>query len=470
MNQQDLQRFAAESVHDQASADCFCRHGEETTTEPARRRSIDADLLNCSAASVNLWRDPKARLVLWANFLLVVGAGITFMAIPWLLIQRPNGPSLFGYSNAAITLAIFLLLPYLGKLVDRSSRKAIILGFFLFNMATNIVVISSLLIHGRVELWHLLTVYTLGSLGHSVYYPAQFAFNQEVLSRSQYEALSGAIEVQWQAGAMVAGALGAVLINRVPLWSILVIDGLAYLAGFVLVGMIPYQRRSTRRAEGSLVASPPIEVSAWKMMLEGVDYLRQRPRLAIVVFASFLPFLGLMISNYLAPIFVKQTLGSGPEIYGIGEACYAFGAILAGLTVPAINSRLGLVTTLLFTVGVFTLAGAIVPAFPLILVFLFAYFLQGWGNAGSRVARSILVLETVPNDLVGRLNLFYSALERLLRAGFLTLAAYQVTNNGPRSSYWLIVGISLVGWIAIFMCRGVRTFPVTAKTSSDQAA
>ncbi len=382
------------------------------------------------------------------------------MAIPWLLIQRPNGASLFGYSNVAVTLLIFLLLPYLGKLVDRSSRKAIMLGFFLFNVVMNILVITSLLIERRVELWHLLTVYTLGSLGHSLYYPAQFAFNQEVLSPDQYAALSGAIEVQWQAGAMIAGALGAVLINRVPLWGILVIDSLAYLSGFVLIGLIPYQRRfSFSTGHGS----------AWKMMFDGIDYLRQRPRLAVIIFASFLPFLGLMISNYLAPIFVRQTLGRGPEIYGAGEACYAAGAILAGLTVPAINARLGLVLTLLLTVGVFAGASAITPSFPVVPVFLLAYLWQGWGNAGSRVARSILILETVPNDLVGRLGLSYSALERLLRAGFLALATRQVAEQGPRSAYWMIAIVAMVGWMAILACRRVRTCPVPRQTRPGEA-
>ena len=64
---------------------------------------------------MNLWQDPKARLILIANFLLVVGSGITWIAVPWLLIQQPNGEALYGLSNSALTLLIFLLLPHLGK-------------------------------------------------------------------------------------------------------------------------------------------------------------------------------------------------------------------------------------------------------------------------------------------------------------------------------------------------------------------
>lgn len=409
---------------------------------------------------MNLWRDPKARLVLSANFLLVVGAGITFMAVPWLLIHQPNGQSIFGYTNAFLTLAIFLLLPYFGKAVDRNSRKAVILVYFALCIATNLFVVAALLAQGHVEVWNLLTVFCLGSLGQSFYYPAQFAFNQEVFARDQYEALSGAIEVQWQAGAMIAGALGALLIGRVPLWTILLLDTCTYTFGLCLIALVPYRWE---------VSSSPDVGSAWRMMLQGINYLRQRPRLSVIVFSSFLPFLGLMVANYLAPIFVKDTLQAGPEIYGIGEATYAVGAIVAGLTVPALNGRIGLVPTLLITVAVFTLAAAAMPSFPIILAFLIAYSFQGWGNAGSRVARSILVLETVPNKLVGRVNLFYGALERFLRAILLAIATRQVVNAGPKSAYWLISGISLVGWLLILGCRRVRMFPVMAEPKIGEA-
>src|ERR1700751_3917538 len=76
---------------------------------------------------VTIWPDPKARLILTGNFLLDVGARITFIAVPWLLLQRPNGNATLGYSNAGVTLLILFLLPYFGKIVDRYSRKRLVL-------------------------------------------------------------------------------------------------------------------------------------------------------------------------------------------------------------------------------------------------------------------------------------------------------------------------------------------------------
>ena len=117
----------------------------------------------------------------------------------------------------------------------------------------------------------------------------------------------------------------------------------------------------------------------------------------------------------------------------------------------------------------FTLAAAAMPALPSALTFWIAFSFQGWGNAGSRVARSILVLQTVPNEVVGRVNLFYGALERLLRAVLLAVATWQVAVGGPKSDYWLIVGISLVGWLLILACRHARTFLVASKFKVEEA-
>jgi hypothetical protein len=109
------------------------------------------------------------------------------------------------------------------------------------------------------------------------------------------------------------------------------------------------------------------------------------------------------------------------------------------------------------------------PSFPSIITFWIAFSFQGWGNAGSRVARSILVLQTVPNEVVGRVNLFYSALERLLRAILLAIATWQVAVGGSKPAYWLICVISLAGWLLILACRRARMFPVASKFKIKEA-
>jgi MFS family permease len=400
---------------------------------------------------VTIWSDPKARLILTGNFLLVVGAGITFMAVPWLLIQRLNGNAILGYSNAAVTLLILFLLPYFGKIVDRYSRKRVVLVYLGSAVVLDVLIVAVILTSGSTETWELLTVFCFGSLGASVYYPAQFALSQEVIAPERYESLSGAIEIQWQAGSMLAGALGAWLIAVVPFWGVLCIDAAAYLTAFFIMSRLQYQRAQERSMAPA---------SAWTMLIEGLQYLRGRPRLSVVMLASYLPFLAIMVGNFLSPIFVREVLRGGPQVYGIGEVSYAVGATLAGLSVPAINARIGLVATLLCTIAVYGVAASLNPIAPIAMVFFVSYVLQGWGNAGSRVARTILVLKTVPNGVVGRVNLFYSAFERMLRSTALALVTAMLPAWGAANSYWVLAVIAVAAWLMVWSARHVRSYPV----------
>jgi MFS family permease len=408
---------------------------------------------------VNLWQDPKARLILTANFLLVVGSGITWVAVPWSLIHQPNGDTIFGISTSALTLLIFVLLPFLGKAIDRNSRKKVLILYYVFGISTNFFVIAMILLQGHVATWHLVVSISMGSLGISVYYPVQFAFNQEVLARDQYSALSGAIEVQWQAGAMIAGGLASFLISRVPLSWILLFDTGTFAAALVVLSFVPYRRNPGLDANVG---------SAWKLMFEGLDYLRIRPRLSLVLFGSYLPFLGVMIGGYLLPVFIKNTLRAGPEVYGFAEVFYSSGAVLAGLIVPPLSGKIGLLPTLLLTVGCYTVSVVANPLYPGVAVLLGSLALQGLGNAGSRVARSTMALETIPNELMGRVNLFYSALERLLRAIFLAAVTQQVATTNAKSGYWTIASIGLIGWITIFCCRRFRRQKVIPAFPSEE--
>ena len=113
---------------------------------PIHESSLQSSLLRASKETLNLWRDRKARLILIANFLLVVGSGITWLAVPWFLIQEPNGNAVYGLSSSALTLLIFLLLPFLGKAIDRNSRKKVLLGYYAFALVTNLFVIAMILL------------------------------------------------------------------------------------------------------------------------------------------------------------------------------------------------------------------------------------------------------------------------------------------------------------------------------------
>jgi len=371
------------------------------------------------------------------------------IAVPWLIVQRPGGAQAFGFATAGVTLALVFLLPYYGWIVDRHSRKIVLLAGQLFGLFSTGLFLALALWRGEFETWHFVGIFTAGTLYYTIHYPALFAFNQEIFAPSQYRELAGLVEVQGQTASVIAAGLAAFLIDRVPLSLLLGFSALSFLVGFFLLRQVPYAR-SPDRVHSTL--------SALGQVAEGWRYLHERPGFALFLICAFIPFVGVMVSNYLCPIYTTRALQAGPIVFGIGEMTFAFGAIFAGLSIPRMSEAIGNYQTVLWTVGMATLAAVMLALFPVIWLYLILNALLGWGNAGSRVARSTIMLTFIPNALIGRVNVLFNLLERLLRTFIVLLLSSRMDELGAPFGFGLIAVLIGFAWIGAALSR--KSVPV----------
>ncbi len=397
-----------------------------------------------AAPPVSLLRDPRIHRVLGANVVSSTGSGVTMIAVPWLIVQRPGGERIFGYATAAITLALVLLLPYYGWLLDRHSRKAVLLAGEAFGLLATTAFLALAMVRGEFATWHLVGIYSAGTLYYTIHYPALFAFNQEVFEPAQYRQLAGLVEVQGQTASVIAGGLAAVLIGRVDLSLLLGLSTASYLLSFFILRPLPYARAPDRT---------PSKLSALRQIGEGWRYLGERPGFALFLFCAFIPFVGVMVSNYLFPIYASRALQAGPAVFGAGEVTFAVGSILAGLTIPRLTESIGSYGTMLLTVAMFALAAALLAIFPAVALYLLLNAMLGWGNAGSRVARSTIILTAVPNSLIGRVNVLFNLLERLLRTLILLYLTSQVERLGAPFGFGLVAVMAGLAWLGVLASR-----------------
>ncbi|MES1168300.1 MAG: MFS transporter, partial [Oleiharenicola lentus] len=256
-----------------------------------------------------LLRDSRIRRLLLANITGSIGSGVTIFAVPWLLVHQPGGNATYGTVTLVTTIALFLFMPYYGVWVDHHSRKTMLLGSELFGFLATAGMAGLGAATGAYGLWSLGAIYFCGMLYYTLHFPAKFAFLQQVFDKSQYQSLMGLMEVQGQTAMMIAGGLGAVLVEHVSLTAILVFDAATYLFSFAIQSTIPYH------ADHLAPADVP-RISAWGSIAEGWQWLRDRPRLAVFFTASLLPFVAVMVGNYLFPIYISQTLRAGAWVFG----------------------------------------------------------------------------------------------------------------------------------------------------------
>jgi MFS family permease len=401
-----------------------------------------------------LLRDTRVQRLLLANTLGSIGSGITIFSVPWLLVHRPGGSEAYRWATLATTLVLFAFMPAYGAWLDRHSRKTALLASEAWGLLATTAMAGLGLALGGFASWQLMTIYFCGMCYYTLHYPAKFAFIQQIFDRSHYQSLVGLLEIQGQTAMMISGGLGGILVERIPLWLILLFDAATYAASFALQAGLPYQathlepRASTPAGTAVAAAKPGL----WHGVVEGWHWLRARPQLMLFLTCSLMPFMVVMVSNYLFPVYVAQTLRAGPKVFAGGEIAFALGAIAAGALLPRLLARASAATTIPGTMLVF-LAGMVVL---IVLrhpwIYLVAGVLLGFGNAGSRVARSALMLHTVPIEVMGRVGIFYNVLDRLVRT-VLVGSMIIVDWWGPPAGFLLLFAIMLAALAGVYASR-----------------
>lgn len=405
-----------------------------------------------------LLRDTRVQRLLLANITGSIGSGVTIIAVPWLLVHRPNGDALYGYATIGTTVALFLFMPYYGAWLDRHSRKTMLLAGELFGFFATLMMALWALGTGRVETWQLMTSYFCGMLYFTLHYPAKYAFLQQTIDRQHYQSLTGLMEIQGQTASMLAGGLAGILIDRVPLWLILLVDASTYLFSFGIQSTLPYQ--STHLHD----AGPPA-ASAWHAMAEGWRWLHERARLSVFFGCTLVPFILVMVSNYLFPVYVSGVLRASATVFGNGEIVFAVGALLAGIFIPRIATERGADRTITVTMVICLVALTLLMFWHTPASYYAALGLFGLGNAGSRVARNALMLHVVPNRVMGRIGIFFSAADRLLRTVLTSLCTFIVMRGSAAHGFtalWLVLCAALLGTLATRSAvREVAAAPAT---------
>jgi MFS family permease len=420
-----------------------------------------------------LLRDTRVQRLLVANTLGSIGAGVTIFAVPWLLVQRPEGSEAYRWATIATTLVLFVFMPYYGAWVDQHSRKDGVLGSELWGLFATVAMAALGLVLGGFATWQLVLTYFAGILYYTLHYPPKFAMVQQMFDRSHYQALIGLLEIQAQTAMMIAGGLGGWLVDRVALSSILLFSGFMFLLAFVIQATLPYvatHLAAPVAGPGGPFGSPgqrAARVSAWAAVGEGWRWLRARPRLALFFACSLMPFIIVMTANYLFPIYVAHTLQASAAWFAGGEIAFALGAIAAGALLPRLIGKHSAARTVPVTMLIFLAGLLVVIAFRFPTAYLLAGVLIGFGNAGSRVARSALLLHLVPNEVMGRVGGFYNVFDRVLRT-VLVMSMGIIDWYGPPAGFGVLAVVLLLSLAGVMYSR--RVLPGSGNVAEAGAA
>jgi len=367
----------------------------------------------------------------------LLGSQLVSFALIWWLTVRTGSATALATATLVSLLPGILLGPFAGALVDRWSRRRVMMAAdsLIALVTLGLVVISAL---GRLQPWHIYAVMLLRSAGGAFHWPAMQASTSLMVPSGQLSRVAGMNQTLQGAMSIVAPPLGALLLSLLPLHGILLIDVGTALPAIVPLCFIAIPQPA-HGAEGPAARSLGRELAA------GLRYVWGWPGLCLLAVMGALVLLVCQPAFSLLPLLVTQHFRGGAQHLGWILSAYGGGYVAGWLALTAwggfrrrmVTSRLGLAAA-----GAATLLLALTPAgaFPLALV---AAALLGLAMPFAHGPLSAALQASIAPELQGRVfTLLGSTTDAAAPLG-LAVAAPVADALGV-SGWLLIAGLALL--------------------------
>ncbi|MEJ2765094.1 MFS transporter [Photobacterium sp. MCCC 1A19761] len=305
-----------------------------------------------------------------------ISSGMFMMALPWILITESGSGSFVALITLICTLSSFLLTPILSTLIDRHSRKAILVWVQVIQTTTALLVMIAAL-NQLASPWLLAAAQWIFWITNDVAWSANNAFTQENYSREEYARITGHQEVVMQLTMLGAGGAGIVLLE---LWSMsefalfaVVASGLSALC----YTLTPYHRKLSR-------ASASIPFS--QQLKETGHLFRLQPHFYLFLALSCLSYPMLTYLAKLVPIYFAERGISGMW-FASWNVSYGIGALICGLIVAkllrtVVFERAMLISMMAMSLLLIAMSLYLSPQIMVVLVVIIGFF-----NSFNRIAR-----------------------------------------------------------------------------------
>ena len=252
----------------------------------------------------------------------LLGDGLYIVAIAWQVYAISNAPSALAIVGIAWTVPQLLLLLVGGAISDRFERRLLLMLSDAFRGAA-IAALGLLAVAGALELWQVVVLVVVYSIGGSVFAPAFTGIVRDVVPRElllEANALDQFVRPFCQR--LIGPALGGAIIALAGAGTAFLADALTFAVS--ATAFLLMRTRSVPVAEG--------ERSLGRDIVDGISFVRSRTWLWATfgsVTVSLLFFLGPVY--VLMPYVVKNSLHGGAEGLGLVFAAGGVGAIAAAL-------------------------------------------------------------------------------------------------------------------------------------------
>ncbi|MCC5841443.1 MAG: MFS transporter [Opitutales bacterium] len=339
------------------------------------------------------FRHRNYRLFFLGQTIALNGNWMTMTAMGWLLFRLTEDPFLLGLMAFCLQAPAFLLASFGGLLVDRVSRRGVLL-FAQGADALAVAVLAFLTFTNQAGVPHVLATCLFLGVIKALDMPARQTLVADIVDLREDLPNAIALNSSIFHGARMTGPLlaGALVIPLAGEGACFLLHSITLLGAMICVKRL--------RPKGRMAKTPG--ESLFGQLAEGFRYtFGFKPVRGLVLLTAAVAFFG-MPYNTLLPVFARQVLGGDSGTFGLLVAACGGGAVAAAAWLAMRPSVLGMGrvigwNTVFFGTGL--LLFACTPFLGGALVFL---FVTGFSSIAAIVAANTIVQTLVEDGLRGR--------------------------------------------------------------------
>lgn len=377
-----------------------------------------------------------------------IGTWMQRIAQSWLILSLTHSAVAVGILALCQFMPFTLFSMVAGVVVDRLDawRTVISTQFTQMLLAATIAVIS---LAGVVQPWEVYVIAALMGLVQVLDAPSRQSLTFRMVGPKE---LPNAISLNSGVfnGARIFGpALGGVLIAATSAGVCFAVNAVSYIA--VLAGLL-----LMRPSEFHAVERHDKPRTVFRGLKEGIAYARQDEQIMLILILVAVMSTFCLNFNVLLPVLAKQTLHSGPQVFGILSAVFGIGALIGAL-VSANIARATMGTTVIGTAG-FALSELLIAPLQSTIAIAALLFLGGiCFTTWSANANSLIQL-SAPDYLRGRLiGLYFFAFAGTGTAGGILMG--WLTAAGGTELGFTVAGVAGLS-ISLYVWLRSRAVPL----------
>jgi MFS family permease len=334
-------------------------------------------------------------LLLWMGHVIShAGDAIYQLALPWLILELTGSKTTTSLVALSAYLPAVLFSLFAGVIVDRFSRRGVMIFSDLIRMAGMALLVIFLLTGGTSPVVVGGIAFVVATFA-TLFYPARDALIPDLISPDALSSANAFISTSGQFAHLAGPLLAGLLVTWVGLTHLFTIDAFSFGASLVCLIFI---RRGARRQKPEIIPK-----SHLSNLTEGLRYVWKKRALGLLLLLTALNNLFIMGPAIIGmPIFVREVLQLGFGAFAIIEAFMAGGMLLGSFLVWRFGAPLN--------PGLLLFIGMILDGLTYSLLYLantysqtqLLLLLHGIGIPMITIARTTLIQTVVPDQIRGR--------------------------------------------------------------------